>query len=87
MGFGPSKWRKSPFIMDWADFQNRGVPTDLFEEPYDFDSGSGKRIVKGVHHGVGVWNNAAHRIRSGSFDAICNHIEDNPSSFFPYPGC
>ena len=60
---------------------NSGMPL------YDDYSSNDSRIVRGVHHGVYAGENAAHRIRSGSYDLICSTIKGNPSSYFTYGGC
>ena len=60
---------------------NSGMPL------YDYDASNGNRVVRGIHMGVYAGNNAAHRIRNGSYGLICSSIKARPSSHFTYPGC
>lgn len=75
----------------------KSVFTTYFYHDFDQQGGQsgspiywydGLRIIYGVIEGsVGCCWNTAHRIRPGSFNFICDRIEDNPSSFFPDPHC
>lgn len=55
--------------------------------PIYWSNGNTSRVIYGVHSRSGGGYNIAHRIRSGSFNSICNWIEANPSSHFTNVSC
>ena len=56
---------------------------------YRYNSGTGVRTVIGINRGTSGSSNYGHRIRSGSYNVICNNITNpiNESSFFTNPSC
>jgi V8-like Glu-specific endopeptidase len=56
---------------------------------YRYNADTGVRTVIGVNRGTSGSRNYGHKIRSGSFDVMCNQIEDpdNQSSYFTNPSC
>lgn len=56
---------------------------------YRYSANSGVRIVVGVNTGTYDTRNWGHKIRTGSYGAICDHVTDpeNLSSYFSNPSC
>lgn len=56
---------------------------------YDYDSGSGRRVIVGIHTNSWSVANIATRIRSGVFSFLCRRLDapSNHSSFFGDPSC
>jgi V8-like Glu-specific endopeptidase len=56
---------------------------------YRYNATTDVRTVIGINRGTSGNRNHGHKIRSGSYGVMCNHVEDpaNLSSFFTNPSC